>query len=141
MLGAFFIVTDPVSGCTTFRGKLIFGFAAGVMAYIIRVFGGYPDGVAFAVLLMNLCVPLIDMYTQPPIFGMKNSNDATGQDAHGGRMAVRTAVILLIFVVAFTSLLAAAFLWTRPAIEAAAAEEKMKLIAKCCRASSTIMTC
>jgi electron transport complex protein RnfD len=72
MLGAFFIVTDPVSGCTTTRGKLIFGFLAGVMAYTIRVFGGYPDGVAFAVLLMNLCVPLIDRYTQPPIFGMKN---------------------------------------------------------------------
>lgn len=72
MLGAFFIVTDPVSGSTTSRGKLIFGFAAGVLAYLIRVFGGYPDGIAFAVLLMNLCVPLIDMYTQPPIFGMKN---------------------------------------------------------------------
>jgi len=72
MLGAFFIVTDPVSGCTTPKGKLIFGFLAGVVAYTIRVFGGYPDGVAFAVLLLNLCVPLIDMYSQPPIFGMKN---------------------------------------------------------------------
>ena len=72
MLGAFFIVTDPVSGCTTPRGKLIFGLSAGVIAYLIRVFGGYPDGVAFAVLLMNLCVPLIDLYTQPPIFGMKD---------------------------------------------------------------------
>ncbi len=72
MLGAFFIVTDPVSGCTTPRGKLIFGLAAGVIAYLIRVFGGYPDGVAFAVLLLNLCVPLIDLYTQPPIFGMKD---------------------------------------------------------------------
>ncbi len=72
MLGAFFIVTDPVSGCTTFKGKLIFGLSAGVLAYLIRVFGGYPDGVAFAVLLLNLCVPLIDMYTQPPIFGMKD---------------------------------------------------------------------
>lgn len=71
MLGAFFIVTDPVSGCTTWKGKLIFGFSAGVLAYIIRVFGGYPDGVAFAVLLMNICVPLIDMYTQPPVFGRK----------------------------------------------------------------------
>ncbi len=71
MLGAFFIVTDPVSGSTTPRGKLIFGFSAGLLAYIIRVFGGYPDGVAFAVLLLNLCVPLIDLYTQPPIFGMK----------------------------------------------------------------------
>ncbi|MBI4740784.1 MAG: RnfABCDGE type electron transport complex subunit D [Betaproteobacteria bacterium] len=71
MLGAFFIVTDPVTGCTTPKGRLIFGFSAGVLAYIIRVFGGYPDGVAFAVLLMNICVPLIDMYTQPPIFGMR----------------------------------------------------------------------
>ncbi len=71
MLGAFFIVTDPVSGCTTPRGKLIFGFAAGLLAYLIRVFGGYPDGVAFAVLLLNICVPLIDLYTQPSIFGMK----------------------------------------------------------------------
>ncbi|HNL78087.1 MAG TPA: RnfABCDGE type electron transport complex subunit D [Accumulibacter sp.] len=71
LLGAFFIVTDPVSGCTTPRGKLIFGVVAGLLAYLIRVFGGYPDGVAFAVLLLNLCVPLIDMYPQPPIFGMK----------------------------------------------------------------------
>jgi electron transport complex protein RnfD len=73
MLGAFFIVTDPVSGCTTPKGKLIFGFAAGLLAYLIRVFGGYPDGVAFAVLLLNICVPLIDMYTQPPVFGHKGS--------------------------------------------------------------------
>lgn len=72
MLGAFFIVTDPVSGCTTPRGKLIFGAGAGLLAYIIRVFGGYPDGIAFAVLLMNLCAPLIDFLTQPPIFGMKD---------------------------------------------------------------------
>jgi len=71
MLGAFFIITDPVSGCTTPRGKLIFGFSAGLLAYIIRVFGGYPDGVAFAVLLMNLSAPLIDQLTQPRIFGMK----------------------------------------------------------------------
>jgi electron transport complex protein RnfD len=72
MLGAFFIATDPVSGATTPRGKLIFGAGAGLLTYLIRVFGGYPDGVAFAVLLMNICVPLIDLYTQPPIFGMKN---------------------------------------------------------------------
>ncbi len=74
MLGAFFIATDPVSGCTTPRGKLIFGAGAGLLAYIIRVFGGYPDGVAFAVLLMNLCAPVIDLLTQPPIFGMKDKS-------------------------------------------------------------------
>jgi len=71
MLGAFFIVTDPVSGCTTPKGKFIFAFSVGLLAYLIRVFGGYPDGVAFAVLLLNICVPLIDMYTQPTIFGLR----------------------------------------------------------------------
>lgn len=72
MLGAFFIATDPVSGATTPRGKLIFGAGCGALAVLIRVFGGYPDGVAFAVLLMNLCTPIIDMLTQPPVFGMKD---------------------------------------------------------------------
>lgn len=74
MLGAFFIATDPVSGCTTPRGKLIFGAGVGLLAYIIRVFGGYPDGVAFAVLLMNLSAPVIDLLTQPRIFGMKDKS-------------------------------------------------------------------
>ena len=74
MLGAFFIATDPVSGCTTPRGKLIFGAGAGLLAYLIRVFGGYPDGIAFAILLMNLSAPLIDLLTQPPIFGMKDKS-------------------------------------------------------------------
>ena len=74
MLGAFFIATDPVSGCTTPRGKLIFGAGAGLLAYVIRVFGGYPDGVAFAILLMNLGAPLIDLLCQPPIFGMKDKS-------------------------------------------------------------------
>lgn len=69
MLGAFFIATDPVSGSTTPLGKLIFGFGAGVLTLIIRTWGGYPDGVAFAVLLMNVAVPLIDQYTQPRIYG------------------------------------------------------------------------
>ena len=74
MLGAFFIATDPVSGCATPRGKLIFGAGAGLLTYIIRVFGGYPDGVAFAVLLMNLGAPLIDLLCQPPIFGLKDKS-------------------------------------------------------------------
>ncbi|MDP3123410.1 MAG: RnfABCDGE type electron transport complex subunit D, partial [Thiobacillus sp.] len=69
MLGAFFIATDPVSGATTPRGKLVFGFGAGLLTIIIRTWGGYPDGVAFAILLMNLSVPLIDAWTQPRIYG------------------------------------------------------------------------
>jgi len=69
MLGAFFIATDPVTAASTPRGKLIYAGMAGLLTAIIRAFGGYPDGVAFAVLLMNVCVPFIDTYTQPRVFG------------------------------------------------------------------------
>jgi Na+-translocating ferredoxin:NAD+ oxidoreductase subunit D len=78
MLGAFFIVTDPVSGATTPKGKLIFAGAAGLLTYLIRVFGGYPDGVAFAVLIMNMCAPLIDARTQPPVFGKRRKEARAG---------------------------------------------------------------
>ena len=71
MLGAFFILTDPVSSPTTPRGKLIFAAMAGLLTYLIRVFGGFPDGVAFATLLMNITVPLLDAWTQPKVFGKK----------------------------------------------------------------------
>lgn len=63
--GCIFILTDPVTASTTNRGRLIFGALAGVLVWLIRSFGGYPDGVAFAVLLANITVPLIDYYTRP----------------------------------------------------------------------------
>lgn len=69
MLGAWFIASDPVTSPTTGRGQLIFGLLAGALLYLIRVFGGFPDAVAFAVLIMNIAVPLIDQQTQPPVFG------------------------------------------------------------------------
>jgi len=69
MLGAFFILTDPVSSSTTPRGRLIFGFLIGFLVIIIRTYGSYPDGVAFAVLLLNIAVPLIDYYSKPKVFG------------------------------------------------------------------------
>jgi electron transport complex protein RnfD len=74
MLAAFFIVTDPVSGATTPKGKLIFAAGVALLTWIIRTFGAYPDGIAFAVLLMNIAAPLIDMYTQPPVFGHKQKD-------------------------------------------------------------------
>ncbi|GAB1231696.1 electron transport complex subunit RsxD [Ferrigenium sp. UT4] len=73
MIGAFFILTDPISSPTTAKGKIIFAAGAGILTYLIRVFGGFPDGIAFATILMNLCVPLIDAYTQPAIFGRKDA--------------------------------------------------------------------
>ena len=69
ILGAFFIATDPVTACTTKRGQLVFGAAIGALVFIIRTWGGYPDAVAFAVLLMNIAAPTIDYYTQPRVFG------------------------------------------------------------------------
>ncbi len=69
MLAAFFIVTDPVSGSATPRGRLIFGIGVALITLAIRQWGGFPDGVAFAVLLMNMFVPLIDRYTQPRVYG------------------------------------------------------------------------
>ncbi|OYD21384.1 electron transport complex subunit RsxD [Oceanimonas baumannii] len=69
MIGAFFIATDPVSASTTFRGRLIYGALIGLLIYLIRTFGGYPDAIAFAVLLANLTVPMIDSLTKPATYG------------------------------------------------------------------------
>ncbi len=69
MLGAFFIATDPVTASTTPAGRLVYGAGVGVLTWIIRTWGGYPEGIAFAVLLMNMAAPTIDHYTQPRVFG------------------------------------------------------------------------
>ncbi|MCP3852679.1 MAG: electron transport complex subunit RsxD [Gammaproteobacteria bacterium] len=71
MLGAFFIATDPVTAATTPKGRIIYGVGIGALIYIIRTWGGYPDAIAFAVLLMNMCAPLLDYYTQPRVYGHK----------------------------------------------------------------------
>lgn len=69
LLGAFFIATDPVSACTTIRGRVIYGALIAILIYVIRSWGGYPDAVAFAVLLANLAAPTIDYYNKPKVFG------------------------------------------------------------------------
>ena len=69
MLGAFFIVTDPVSSAVSNKGRLIYGAAIGVLIYLIRRWGNYPDAVAFAVLIMNFAAPFIDHYTMPRTYG------------------------------------------------------------------------
>lgn len=69
MFGAFFIVTDPVTSAVSNRGRLIYGALIGVLVYVIRVRGDYPDAVAFAVLIMNFAAPFIDAYTQPRTYG------------------------------------------------------------------------
>lgn len=69
MLGAFFIATDPVTAAATPTGRMVYGIGIGALVFVIRTWGGYPDAVAFAVLLMNIFTPILDQYTQPRVFG------------------------------------------------------------------------
>jgi RnfABCDGE-type electron transport complex D subunit len=71
VLGAFFIATDYVTSPGTASGKLIFGIGIGLLTWVIRTWGGYPEGMAFAVLLMNAVTPVIDRYTRPRILGRR----------------------------------------------------------------------
>ena len=72
MLGAFFIATDPTSGCSSHKGQLYFGAGVAIMTILVREFGNFPDGVAFGILLMNMSAPLIDRLTIPKAFGQKS---------------------------------------------------------------------
>jgi electron transport complex protein RnfD len=69
MLGAFFMATDMVTTPVTRLGKIIFGVGAGILVVLIRLYGGYPEGVLFSILLMNTFTPIIDRYTRPRIYG------------------------------------------------------------------------
>ena len=69
MLGAFFMATDYASSPVTPLGQIIMALGCGLLTTLIRIFGGYPEGVSYSILLMNLCVPLIDRFTEPKIFG------------------------------------------------------------------------
>lgn len=75
MLGAFFIATDPVTASTTPKGRLLFGALVGILIVVIRRWGGYPDGVAFAVLLANICTPLLDTMTRPSVYGTRRNGN------------------------------------------------------------------
>lgn len=74
MFGAFFIITDPVSSAVSNRGRLIFGAMIGLLVYLIRTQGNYPDAVAFAVLIANFAAPFIDNYTQPVVYGHRKKD-------------------------------------------------------------------
>ncbi len=71
LLGAVFMATDYVTSPMTHKGQLIFGFMIGFITIIIRRFGAYPEGMSFAILLMNSFVPLINRYCHPSVFGAK----------------------------------------------------------------------
>jgi electron transport complex protein RnfD len=77
ILCAFFIATDPVSAATSPKGRFIYGVGIGALIYAIRTWGSYADGVAFAVLIMNMAVPAIDYMTQPHIVGHTEDGDSS----------------------------------------------------------------
>jgi len=69
-LGAIFMATDLVTSPMTFKGRVVFGCGCGIVTMLIRLFGGYPEGVSFAILIMNSISPLIDIYIKPKRFGV-----------------------------------------------------------------------
>ena len=71
ILGAFFMATDYVTTPLTKKGQLVFGAGCGALAFVIRGFGGYPEGVSYSILIMNAVVPLIDRYVRPRRYGAK----------------------------------------------------------------------
>ncbi len=71
VLGAFFMATDPVTSPITPKGQIIFGIGCGILTMLIRIRGGYPEGVCYAILLMNSVTPLIERYSKTKIFGVK----------------------------------------------------------------------
>ncbi len=71
MLGAFFMATDMVTSPVSAAGMVIFGVGCGAITFIIRIWGGYPEGVSYSILLMNAATPLIDRFTKPRVFGVK----------------------------------------------------------------------
>ena len=76
MLGAVFMATDMVTSPVTPLGSLIFGAGCGVLVIIIRIFGGLPEGVMYAILIMNAVTPLLNRYTRPHVFGSENLQQA-----------------------------------------------------------------
>jgi electron transport complex protein RnfD len=71
ILGAFFMATDYVATPLTARGQIIFGVGCGLLTAVIRIWGGYPEGVSYAILMMNGATPFIDRYTKNRVYGSR----------------------------------------------------------------------
>ena len=88
LLGAFFMATDYVTSPCTPTGEIIFGVGCGLLTIFIRYFGGFPEGVSYAILLMNLCTPIIEKYTHPSRFGVTaEDRKAAKAGQKGGKRA------------------------------------------------------
>lgn len=83
-LGAFFIATDYVTSPLSSLGKLVYGAGCGLLTWVIRTYAGYPEGMAFAVLLMNAMTPIIDQYARPRVFGRLRNGQSLPLPQQGG---------------------------------------------------------
>jgi electron transport complex protein RnfD len=81
LLGAFFIATDLVTSPVSARGQVIFASGCGILVYVIRTWTGYPEGVAFAVMIMNACTPLIDHWVKPRVYGRDRKGEPLDFDS------------------------------------------------------------
>jgi electron transport complex protein RnfD len=75
-LGVFFMATDMVTSPVTRSGMIVFGIGCGLLTCVIRLWGGYPEGVSYSILLMNAVVPLIDRVFKPRVFGISGNDNA-----------------------------------------------------------------
>ncbi len=80
ILGACFMATDMVTSPVSKKGMILFGAGCGILTFVIRIWGGYPEGVSYAILIMNAFVPLIDRYTKPRVFGLRERTRRTGAE-------------------------------------------------------------
>ena len=76
VLGALYMATDMVTSPLTRKGMLIYGVGAGLLTFLIRIYGSFPEGVSLAIILMNIFVPMIDQYTKPKRFGIQTKKDS-----------------------------------------------------------------
>jgi electron transport complex protein RnfD len=84
ILGAFYMATDLVTSPVSPKGRIIFGAGCGILTMVIRIFGGYPEGVSFAILLMNCTTPLLDRYARPKPFGTQTLKQQQKQETAAG---------------------------------------------------------
>ena len=124
MLCAFFVATDPVSAATSTKGRFVYGVGIGFLIYAIRRWGSYADGVAFAVILMNMAVPAIDYLTKPRIVGHIKTRESTGRMNESAKQRdpaptiMQSGLILAAVAAICTTLVALTFSLTKDRIAA-----------------------
>ena len=110
LLGAFFMATDYSSSPVTLNGQLLFGFGCGALTVLIRYFGGFPEGVSFAILIMNLCAWAIDKGTRGRQFGVTKEDLKAGEKGSKGGKSIMNKIVKLTLILFLVSAIVAGIL-------------------------------